>query len=143
MERVSKGPRRSALPPTSPACRNALWSLVAPSPVCLSPNFGPDFPECASPQPSSCQNITGISKEGWKMDTESQAGTTVVTDSVSERPLDRKGASVFLNEQGYVTAPATLAKLASVGGGPQYRKFGRKPLYLPADLLQWAKSRCS
>ena len=77
------------------------------------------------------------------MDTESQAGTTVVTDTVSERPLDRKGASVFLNEQGYVTAPATLAKLASVGGGPQYRKFGRKPLYLPADLLQWAKSRCS
>jgi len=77
------------------------------------------------------------------MDAESQAGTTVVTDTVSERPLDRKGASVFLNEQGYVTAPATLAKLASVGGGPQYRKFGRKPLYLSADLLQWAKSRCS
>ena len=55
--------------------------------------------------------------------------------------LDRRQAAQFLTDRGYRTAPATLAKLACVGGGPVFRSFGRKPLYQPADLLAWAHGR--
>jgi hypothetical protein len=58
-----------------------------------------------------------------------------------ERKLDRKEAARFLTERGYRTAPATLAKLACLGGGPAFESFGRKPLYREADLLAWAQSR--
>jgi hypothetical protein len=65
-----------------------------------------------------------------------------ITPPIEPR-LDRGRASTFLAEHGYRVAPSTLAKLACLGGGPVYRKFGRTPFYLPADLLSWAQSRCS
>ena len=55
--------------------------------------------------------------------------------------LDRRQAAAFLTERGYRTAPATLAKLASIGGGPTFVSFGRKPLYREADLVEWAQAR--
>jgi hypothetical protein len=58
-----------------------------------------------------------------------------------ERKFGRKDAAHFLTEQGYKTAPATLAKLACIGGGPLFESFGRRPLYREADLLAWAASR--
>jgi len=60
-----------------------------------------------------------------------------------ERRLDRKQAAQFLTDRGYRTAPATLAKLACIGGGPLFRSWGRKPLYLASDLLAWAEARTS
>jgi hypothetical protein len=36
-----------------------------------------------------------------------------------------------------------LAKLASVGGGPEFQRFGRVPLYAPEALDRWADSRLS
>jgi len=41
--------------------------------------------------------------------------------------LDRRQAAAFLTNRGYRTAPATLAKLACIGGGPTFESFGRKP----------------
>jgi hypothetical protein len=58
-----------------------------------------------------------------------------------EYRLDRQQAAAFLTERGYRTAPATLAKLASIGGGPTFESFGRKPLYREPDLLAWAQAR--
>lgn len=58
-----------------------------------------------------------------------------------ERPLSRQEASDFLTQRGYKVASTTLAKLASVGGGPTYESFGRKPLYRPTDLLAWVQER--
>jgi hypothetical protein len=55
--------------------------------------------------------------------------------------LDRKEAARFLTQRGYRTAPATLAKLACIGGGPTFRSFGRRPLYDEADLMAWAESK--
>ena len=53
--------------------------------------------------------------------------------------LRRVGASAHLRQKwGIERAPATLAKLAVVGGGPRFRKAGRTPLYAPADLDAWA-----
>jgi hypothetical protein len=59
----------------------------------------------------------------------------------TERRLGRKEAAQFLTDQGYKTAPATLAKLACVGGGPPFHSFGRRPLYTEGDLLAWAQTR--
>ena len=44
-----------------------------------------------------------------------------------ESRLDRRQAAAFLTARGYRTAPATLAKLACIGGGPTFESFGRKP----------------
>lgn len=42
---------------------------------------------------------------------------------------------------GITIAPATLAKLASTGGGPSFNKANRTPLY-PTDALDvWAEKR--
>jgi hypothetical protein len=69
---------------------------------------------------------------------------TINTETVElDRLLSRRDAARFLSEQGYKTAPSTLAKLACIGGGPPFRSFGRQPLYHPADLAAWAHARCS
>ena len=60
-----------------------------------------------------------------------------------ERRLSRKEAAEYLTNLGYRVASTTLAKLASVGGGPLFSSFGRTPLYKPTDLLHWAQSRSS
>jgi hypothetical protein len=60
-----------------------------------------------------------------------------------DRLLPRREAARFLTEHGYKTAPATLAKLACLGGGPPFVSFGRRPLYRPADLVAWAQARCT
>ena len=58
-----------------------------------------------------------------------------------ERRLTRTEAAAFLTECGYRVAYATLNKYATVGGGPVFESFGRRPLYKPADLLAWAASK--
>jgi hypothetical protein len=64
-------------------------------------------------------------------------------DFGQERRLTRREASELLTAQGFRIAEATLAKLAVIGGGPQFVKFGRKPLYSTSDLLAWVRSRTS
>ena len=63
--------------------------------------------------------------------------------SNDERLLNRQEAAAFLGERGYRVAVASLNKWASIGGGPRFRKFGRRPLYAPSDLIAWAKARTS
>lgn len=58
--------------------------------------------------------------------------------------LIRVEAAEYLSANGYPIAARTLAKMACIGGGPKFRKFGNKrPLYSPDDLLAWARSRTS
>ena len=59
------------------------------------------------------------------------------------RRLNRKEAASFLTERGFRIAPATLAKYATTGGGPEFEVFGRTPLYRQRQLLEWATSRTS
>jgi hypothetical protein len=42
---------------------------------------------------------------------------------------------------GIEVAPATLAKWASVGGGPAYQRVNRTPLYPTAELDSWAAAK--
>lgn len=60
-----------------------------------------------------------------------------------ERPryLDEELASKYLAEKGLRIAPKTLGKLRVIGGGPAYRKFGRKPIYDPSDLDTWVDQK--
>jgi hypothetical protein len=52
----------------------------------------------------------------------------------------RKEAARYLTEvRGLPVATQTLAKKAVTGGGPNFHKFGRFPVYLPADLDSWAE----
>jgi hypothetical protein len=57
--------------------------------------------------------------------------------------LQRNALAAALTEAGYPIKPATLATMASRGGGPKFQRFGSKPLYVWQDALQWAQSRLS
>lgn len=55
----------------------------------------------------------------------------------------RPEAAEFLLSQGFPITKGTLGKLACIGGGPAYQKFGKRVLYKESDLLGWATSRLS
>jgi hypothetical protein len=58
----------------------------------------------------------------------------------STRNLNRKEACAYLREvHGITRAPSTLAKLASSGGGPNFQKAGKAPLYPTSELDLWAQ----
>lgn len=38
-------------------------------------------------------------------------------------------------------SPRTLEKMRTIGGGPLFRKLGRRVMYSIADLDEWADSR--
>lgn len=54
------------------------------------------------------------------------------------RHLTPRDASAWLLERGISRTPSTLAKLRCLGGGPPYRRDGRRVLYPLADLEAWA-----
>lgn len=57
--------------------------------------------------------------------------------------LRRHQAAAYLQKRYGAFTVETLAKLASVGGGPKFRRMGRLPLYTQRDLDDWARSRMS
>jgi hypothetical protein len=61
----------------------------------------------------------------------------------NERRLTRIEAAAFLSERGFRVAYATMNKYATVGGGPTFEYFGRRPLYKPTDLLAWVATKTS
>jgi hypothetical protein len=52
------------------------------------------------------------------------------------RFLSNREAATFLN-----LSPRTLEKMRVQGGGPTFRKFGRRVQYAPSDLELWANAR--
>lgn len=60
------------------------------------------------------------------------------------RYFRREDAASYLTDTfGFPVSRAWLAKLASTGGGPIFRKAGRVPLYARDDLDTWATARLS
>jgi hypothetical protein len=55
--------------------------------------------------------------------------------------LRRKRAGEYLQSNYGFGAERTLAKLAVVGGGPEYHKVGRFPVYTLGALDSWALSK--
>ena len=63
---------------------------------------------------------------------------------MKSRLYNRNEASEYLlHHFGIHAMPGTLAKYASLGGGPAFRKAGRFPVYEEADLDAWAVARLS
>ncbi len=60
-----------------------------------------------------------------------------------DKPRLRRGeASTYLEQRhGLTVAVTTLAKYATVGGGPAFNLFGRFPMYEPATLDAWAVAK--
>ena len=54
----------------------------------------------------------------------------------SARYLTNNEAAEFLR-----LSPRTLEKQRVIGGGPRFRKFGRRVMYAIADLETWADAR--
>jgi hypothetical protein len=58
--------------------------------------------------------------------------------------LRRDQAAQYIRSQyGFPCSTALLHKLASLGGGPKYRRAKRVPLYAREDLDAWANARIS
>ena len=58
------------------------------------------------------------------------------TEHLQPRYLTNDEAAAFLR-----LSPRTLEKLRVIGGGPRFRKFGRRVMYALADLEAWADAR--
>jgi len=62
--------------------------------------------------------------------------------TITPKYFRRADAASYVRESwGVPCSRAWLAKLAVMGGGPVFRKAGKTPLYLPADLDAWAEAR--
>ncbi len=58
--------------------------------------------------------------------------------------LTRAEAAFYCSQQGLPLSPKTLAKYASVGGGPKFYKFGTmRVIYKIEDLNAWIANRLS
>ena len=61
----------------------------------------------------------------------------------AEPLMTRKATALALTGAGFPLAAATLATLATRGGGPPFRRFGSRALYRADEGLDWANSRLS
>lgn len=55
----------------------------------------------------------------------------------------RREASAYINQRGFPCSHNTLAKLASVGGGPVYQKFGKVAVYTEENLDRYIAEKLS
>ena len=61
----------------------------------------------------------------------------------TEKFLDRSEAADYLTSRGFKTSKNTLQKYVTVGGGPIYRRFGKRAVYLASDLDEWVLGKLS
>lgn len=64
------------------------------------------------------------------------AGPAPTPTAPQARYLTNDEAAAFLR-----LSPRTLEKQRVIGGGPRFRKFGRRVMYAVADLEAWADAR--
>jgi len=62
---------------------------------------------------------------------------------LAERYLTRAEAADYLTKRGLRITRNTLQKMATTGGGPIYRRFGTRALYIVADIDAWAAEKLS
>ena len=67
---------------------------------------------------------------------------TVIPDN-PEVLLTRSQTAAALSASGFPIAAPTLATKATRGGGPPFRRFGKRALYPWGSTLDWARSRLS
>ena len=60
-----------------------------------------------------------------------------------DKILTRAELAKALTGAGYPITKATLDTMATRGGGPVFRLFGKRPLYGWGDAIEWARARMS
>jgi hypothetical protein len=60
-----------------------------------------------------------------------------------DRYYDRNAAAEAAKAEGLPLSPKSLATMATRGGGPRMRHFGRRVVYRGSDLITWIESRLS
>jgi hypothetical protein len=60
---------------------------------------------------------------------------------LDRKMLSRDAAAEYVRRRDIPLETSTLAKYASVGGGPEMRKFGRRVLYETDALDAWIESK--
>ncbi len=63
--------------------------------------------------------------------------------TTTEKFLDRPEAADYITSLGLQISKNTLQKYVTVGGGPTYRRFGKRAVYLASDLDAWVQQRLS
>jgi len=63
-----------------------------------------------------------------------------MTDPLLDR-LTRAELAKTLTEAGYPISRETLRTFASKGGGPPYKIFGNRSMYVLGEALKWARGR--
>jgi len=58
-----------------------------------------------------------------------------------DRFLNRDEAAAYVRSKGLPCAKLTLQKLASVGGGPEFQKFGSRVVYRADRLDAWIEHK--
>ena len=67
-----------------------------------------------------------------------------MTDNIDpDTRLSRRDTAKALTAAGYPISAATLASMATRGGGPEYVLFNGRVLYRLGDALAWAQARTS
>ena len=62
---------------------------------------------------------------------------------INGRTFTRREAARLLQSYGLRTTPASLATMATRGGGPPYFKIGKLCMYRLSDLEEWMSRRCT
>lgn len=57
--------------------------------------------------------------------------------------MSRTEAAAYATAKGVPVSKNTLQKFATVGGGPIYRRFGNKALYVATDMDAWIAEKMS
>jgi hypothetical protein len=88
-------------------------------------------------------NTPTTTNQTQETELEPRAKSTIEMPEHLRKPrLRRWEASEYMAfMHGLTIAPATLAKLASVGGGPGFHRVGRIPLYPRDELDRWATEK--
>lgn len=60
---------------------------------------------------------------------------------MEEQYLSRREASAYCSSRGLPITHNGLSKFASVGGGPPFRKWGNRSVYLKSDLDKWIEEK--
>lgn len=61
----------------------------------------------------------------------------------TQRYFSRNEAADLIKARGLSITRNTLQKYATVGGGPVYRRFGNRAVYLEQDLDAWIQEKLS
>jgi hypothetical protein len=97
----------------------------------------------AKPAAKIAYIISNDARTRGASDLRKKGANTMSAETDDDDFLDVRGASDYARSLGFRIAPKSLNKLRSLGGGPSFRRFGRRVLYRRSTLRAWLMTRLS